>query len=89
MAKDILREARRRAAAKQFDDAKQRTAVASQDGTPRFRCDACGETFASEWPEEQARGEAEQVFGDTTAMPQAVLCDPCFQAMKRAGVFPS
>lgn len=47
-----------------------------------YRCDACGGTFTSEWPDADAEREAEQVFGvdgAATHPGMAEVCDDCYR----------
>lgn len=47
-----------------------------------YKCEACGGTFSTTWPDEEAVAEAETIFGerpDTHDM--GIVCDDCFLAM--------
>lgn len=46
-----------------------------------FTCDSCGETFPKGWSDEEARAEADELFGDDLGDDPAVVCDDCFNAM--------
>lgn len=51
-----------------------------------YRCNYCGKVFESDWSDEDAFREAELLFGsrpDEWNEPYAVVCDDCFQEMRR------
>jgi hypothetical protein len=45
-----------------------------------FTCDACGETFPMARSDEEARAEAEEIFGEHVwADPITMLCEDCWK----------
>lgn len=90
MAKNVLKQARLRAEARrrEFDAAKRDALVTAEGDKQVYRCAACHEQFEAAWSDEEALAETQQLFGDAP-MPTSIVCDDCFEAMKRAGIFPS
>ena len=47
-----------------------------------YKCDMCGEIFESGWSDEEAKQEAEDIFGkpvDDWKSGQSIVCDDCFK----------
>ncbi len=49
-----------------------------------YRCESCGETFISAWSESDAKAEAESTFSAAELSDTAVVCEYCWQAMRKA-----
>lgn len=45
----------------------------------KFLCAACGETFESDKPDEEALAESKLLWGDLPPNDLVVICDDCFQ----------
>jgi hypothetical protein len=53
--------------------------------TRTFVCDSCGETVATERPDEEAREEARSVFPqEELEGPVAVVCGDCLKKLREA-----
>lgn len=47
-----------------------------------YKCASCGIVYEKGWTDEEAKQEAEEIFGkhpDDWNSPQKVVCDDCFQ----------
>jgi hypothetical protein len=44
-----------------------------------YTCAACGETYEKEWSDEEARDEAEAIWGAEELEDVVVICDDCFK----------
>lgn len=50
----------------------------------QYECENCGETFESEWTEEEAIAEAKKNFGDDWDMSdKCSICDDCYNTLMR------
>lgn len=49
-----------------------------------YRYDACGEAFISGWSDEEAKAEAEATFTPAELVDAAIVCEDCWQAMRKA-----
>lgn len=44
-----------------------------------YICDACRKEFDSDWSDEEAMKEANELWGDLLGKDPAIICDDCFQ----------
>jgi hypothetical protein len=42
-------------------------------------CELCGQTFTSNWSDDDALDELESTFGEVTDDDHMIVCDPCYQ----------
>lgn len=60
------------------------TAKQREENSARFVCAACGGDFEKGWSDEEAAAEYAQDFGDfNDGEPPAVVCDDCYNLMRR------
>ena len=55
-----------------------------------YQCDACKNVYEKGWSDEEAIAENELLHRDksiSSGVPQAVVCDDCFNGMREQGLF--